>query len=244
MGARLLATTLTGKSKPYKVGFGPYVPAVFHAEYPDAYHGVDTVGSAQKRRPAFQVNHQRRNEVAAMIVEPVQGEGGFNPASKEFLEGLRARCDEHGIMLIADEIQSGMGRTGKYFAFENSGVEPDFICIANRLQRALPLSALTGKAELMDKVLAGSMGSTYGGNPVACAAALAVFDIIEEEGLLQRALEIGAKTEQRWKELQAGAVGAGVMGDVRRVGGMCAIEFVKDGDRDEPEWRNRREDSG
>ena len=227
-GRTLLATTLTGKSKPYKVGFGPYVPAVFHAEYPDAYHGVDTAEALKSVDRLFKATINA-NEVAAMIVEPVQGEGGFNPASKEFLEGLRARCDEHGIMLIADEIQSGMGRTGEYFAFENSGVEPDFICIAKSIAAGLPLSALTGKAELMDKVLAGSMGSTYGGNPVACAAALAVFDIIEEEGLLQRALEIGAKTEQRWKELQAGA-GAGIMGDVRRVGGMCAIEFVKDGD--------------
>ncbi|WP_411818104.1 4-aminobutyrate--2-oxoglutarate transaminase [Hyphococcus sp. DH-69] len=231
-GRTLLATTLTGKSKPYKVGFGPYVPAIFHGEYPDAYHGVSVADALASVDHIFK-SMINANEVAAMIVEPVQGEGGFNPAPKEFLEGLRAKCDEHGILLIADEIQSGMGRTGKYFAFENAGVEPDFICIAKSIAAGLPLSALTGKAELMDKVVPGSMGSTYGGNPVACAAALAVFDIIEEEGLLKRALEIGEKTEKRWRELQNG-VAKGVIGDVRRVGGMCAVEFVKDGDPSKP----------
>ncbi|MEM9616667.1 MAG: 4-aminobutyrate--2-oxoglutarate transaminase [Pseudomonadota bacterium] len=227
-GRTLLATTLTGKSKPYKVGFGPYVPAVFHAPYPDEYHGISVEGSLACLDHIFKTAINA-NEVAAMIVEPVQGEGGFNPAPKAFLEGLRKKCDEHGILLIADEIQSGMGRTGKYFAFEKAGVEPDFICVAKSIAAGLPLSALTGKADLMDTVLAGSMGSTYGGNPVACAAALAVFDIIEEEGLLARAEAIGAQTEKRWKDLQAG-VGKGVIGDVRRVGGMMALEFVKDGD--------------
>jgi len=231
-GRTLLATTLTGKSKPYKVGFGPYVPAVFHAPYPDEYHGVSVEGALSCLDHIFKTAINA-NEVAAMIVEPVQGEGGFNPAPKAFLEGLRDKCDEHGILMIADEIQSGMGRTGHYFAFERAGVEPDFICVAKSIAAGLPLSALTGKAELMDKVLAGSMGSTYGGNPVACAAALAVFAIIEEEGLLQRAEEIGAQTEKRWKELQAG-VGKGVIGDVRRVGGMMALEFVKDGDPKQP----------
>ena len=227
-GRTLLATTLTGKAKPYKVGFGPYVPAIFHAPYPDAYHGVSIESALDGLNHIFKTTINA-NEVAAMIIEPVQGEGGFNPAPPEFLKALRAKCDEHGILLIADEIQSGMGRTGKYFAFDHAGVEPDFICIAKSIAAGLPLSALTGKADLMDKVVAGSMGSTYGGNPVACAAARAVFQIIEEEGLLKRAEEIGAKTEARWKELQEG-VAKGVMGDVRRVGGMCAVEFVKDGD--------------
>lgn len=231
-GRTLLATTLTGKAKPYKIGFGPYVPAIFHARYPDAYHGVTTESALASLDHIFKTAI-RAEEVAAMIVEPVQGEGGFNPAPPEFLKALRAKCDEHGILLIADEIQSGMGRTGKYFAFDHAGVEPDFICVAKSIAAGLPLSALTGKADLMDKVLAGSMGSTYGGNPVACAAALAVFDIIEEEGLLARAEEIGAKTEARWRELQNG-VASGVVGDVRRVGGMCAVEFVKDGDATAP----------
>ena len=231
-GRTLLATTLTGKSKPYKVGFGPYVPAVFHAPYPDEYHGVSVEGCLRCLDHIFKTAINA-NEVAAMIVEPVQGEGGFNPAPTAFLKGLREKCDEHGILLIADEIQSGMGRTGKYFAFENAGVEPDFLCVAKSIAAGLPLSALTGKAALMDKVLPGSMGSTYGGNPVACAAALAVFEIIEEEGLLARAVEIGEKTETRWRELQAG-IGKDVIGDVRRVGGMAAVEFVKDGDASKP----------
>ena len=231
-GRTLLATTLTGKSKPYKVGFGPLVPAVFHAEYPDAFHGISVEDALASVDHIFKTTILP-TDVAAMIVEPVQGEGGFNPAPPAFLKALREKCDEHGIMLIADEIQSGMGRTGKYFAFEGAGVEPDFLCVAKSIAAGLPLSALVGKAELMDKVLAGSMGSTYGGNPVACAAALAVFKIIEEEGLLQRAEEIGAQTEKRWNELKSGA-GKGIVGDVRRVGGMCALEFVKDGDPAQP----------
>ena len=231
-GRTLLATTLTGKSKPYKVGFGPYVPAVFHAPYPDAYHGVSVEGALACLGHIFKtaINPE---EVAAMIIEPVQGEGGFNLAPPEFLKGLRKICDEHGIIFVADEIQSGMGRTGKYFAFERAGVEPDLICVAKSLAAGLPLSALTGKAELMDKVLAGSMGSTYGGNPVACAASLAVFQIIEEEGLLARAEEIGAQTQTRWSALQD-KYGSEMIGDVRRVGGMCALEFVKDGDPKSP----------
>jgi len=231
-GRTLLATTLTGKSKPYKVGFGPYVPAIFHAAYPDAYHGVSIESALVSIDHILKVMI-RPEDVAAMIIEPVQGEGGFNPAPKEFLKALRAKCDEHGILLIADEIQSGMGRTGKYFAFEHAGVEPDFICIAKSIAAGLPLSALTGKVDLMDKVVPGSMGSTYGGNPIACAAALAVFDIIKEEGLLARAEAIGAKMEARWKDIQSG-VGKGAIGDVRRVGAMCAIELVKDDDASKP----------
>jgi len=231
-GRTLLATTLTGKAKPYKVGFGPYVPAVFHAPYPDAYHGVSVETALAGVDHIFKTAINA-NEVAAMIVEPVQGEGGFNPAPAAFLQGLRAKCDEHGILLIADEIQCGMGRTGKYFAVEHAGVEPDFICIAKSIAAGLPLSALTGKAELMDKVVPGSMGSTYGGNPVACAAALAVFEIIEEEGLLARAEEIGVRIAACWKELQEG-VARDVFGDVRRVGAMCAVELVQEGNPSQP----------
>ncbi|MEL7015742.1 MAG: 4-aminobutyrate--2-oxoglutarate transaminase [Pseudomonadota bacterium] len=231
-GRTLLASTLTGKAKPYKVGFGPLVPSVYHAPYPDDYHGLSTQGCLACLDHIFKTA-VAPEEVAAMIVEPVQGEGGFNPAPKAFLEGLRKICDDHGILLIADEIQSGMGRTGKMFAFEHSGVEPDMICIAKSVAAGLPLSALTGKAALMDEIAPGGMGSTYGGNPVACAAALAVLDIFEEEGLLQRADEIGAQQEARWKELQAG-VAKGTFGDVRRVGGMAAVEMVEDDDPHRP----------
>ena len=231
-GRTLLATTLTGKAKPYKVGFGPLVPSVFHAPYPDAYHGVSTQGSLACLDHIFktQINIE---DVAAFIIEPVQGEGGFNPAPKEFLEGLRKICDDNGILLIADEIQSGMGRTGKMFAFEHSGVEPDLLCIAKSIAAGLPLSALTGKAHLMDDIAPGGMGSTYGGNPVACAAALAVLDIIEEEGLLERATVIGETISNRWRALQAGPAKT-VFGDVRCVGGMTAVELVKDGDPRKP----------
>jgi len=231
-GRTLLATTLTGKSKPYKVGFGPLVPGVFHAPYPDEYHGISTQGSLACLEHIFKtaINVE---DVAAMIVEPVQGEGGFNPAPKEFLQGLRRICDENGIILIADEIQSGMGRTGKMFAFEHSDVEPDLICIAKSIAAGLPLSALTGKAHLMDDIAPGGMGSTYGGNPVACAAALAVLDVIEEEGLLQRAIDIGDAIEKRWTEIQSG-VGKGYFGDIRCLGGMTAVELVHDNDASKP----------
>jgi len=231
-GRTLFATTMTGKSKPYKVGFGPLVPAVFHAPYPDEYHGVKTADCLVALEHLFKTAIPA-DEVAAIIVEPVQGEGGFNAAPAEFLKALRKICDDNGIILIADEIQSGMGRTGKMFAFEHAGVEPDLMCVAKSIAAGLPLSALVGKAELMDKIAAGGMGSTYGGNPVACAAALAVLDVFEEEGLLARANEIGRKVAASWRALQEGEA-KGVFGDVRQVGGMIAVECVKDGDANKP----------
>lgn len=231
-GRTLLATTLTGKAKPYKIGFGPLVPAIFHSPYPDVYHGVSVESCVRHLDQIFKMSIPAE-EVAAIIVEPVQGEGGFNAAPAEFLQHLRKIADQHGIVLIADEIQSGMGRTGKMFAFEHAGVEPDLLCIAKSIAAGLPLSALVGKAELMDKIAAGGMGSTYGGNPVACAAALAVLDIFEEENLLKRANEIGAKVAASWRSLQQG-VAKGHFGDVRQVGGMIAVECVKDGDPMKP----------
>ncbi|MEM6414806.1 MAG: 4-aminobutyrate--2-oxoglutarate transaminase [Pseudomonadota bacterium] len=231
-GRTLLATTLTGKSNPYKIGFGPLVPAIFHAPFPDAYHGVTVDQCIDGIKHLFK-SVIPASEVAGMVVEPVQGEGGFNAAPKEFLQALRDICDEHGILLIDDEVQSGMGRTGKMFAFEHSGVEPDMVCIAKSLAAGIPLSAVTGKADLLDKIPAGSMGSTYGGNPVACAAALAVLDVIEEENLLNRATEIGNTVATRWRALKDG-LGKDVIGDVRQVGGMIAIEYVEDGDPHQP----------
>lgn len=231
-GRTLLATTLTGKSKPYKQGFGPLVPAIYHAPYPDAYHGVSVQTCLTCLDHIFKTQAPAE-ELAAIIVEPVQGEGGFNAAPPEFLRALRKLCDDHGALMIVDEIQSGMGRTGKMFAIEHAGVEPDMICIAKSIAAGLPLSALTGKAELLDKIAAGGMGSTYGGNPVACAAALAVFEIFEEENLLQRAGEIGARIAERWRALQNGPA-RGVFGDVRQFGGMIAVECVRDGDPRKP----------
>ncbi|MGE0409455.1 MAG: 4-aminobutyrate--2-oxoglutarate transaminase [Amphiplicatus sp.] len=232
-GRTLLATTLTGKSKPYKLGFGPLAPGVYHAPYPDSYHGVSVEAAIAGVHRLLKAALPPE-ELGAVIIEPVQGEGGFNAAPPEFLKALRKLCDEHGALLIADEIQSGFGRTGKMFAFEHAGVEPDLLCVAKSIAAGLPLSALIGKADLMDKIAAGGMGSTYGGNPVACAAALAVLDIFEEEGLLQRAEEIGARVAASWRALQAGPA-KGRFGDVRQVGGMIAVECVKDGDPARPD---------
>ena len=231
-GRTLLTTTLTGKAKPYKVGFGPLVPAVFHAPYPDAYHGVSAEGCLKCLEHIFKTAIPAE-EVAAMIIEPVQGEGGFNPAPASFLQALRKICDDNGILLIADEIQSGMGRTGKMFAFEHAGVEPDMICAAKSIAAGMPLAAVIGKAELLDQIAPGGMGSTYGGNPVACAAALAVLDIFEEEGLLQRAEEIGSQVAASWRDLQSG-VAKNLFGDIRQVGGMIAVECVHDNDPHRP----------
>ncbi|MCB2113203.1 MAG: 4-aminobutyrate--2-oxoglutarate transaminase [Parvularculaceae bacterium] len=231
-GRTLLATTLTGKSKPYKQGFGPLVPSIFHAPYPDAYHGVSIESCVRYLEQIFKTSIPAE-EVAAIIVEPVQGEGGFNPAPAEFLRHLRMLCDKNGILLIADEIQSGMGRTGKMFAFEHAGVEPDLLCVAKSIAAGMPLSALVGKADLLDKIAPGGMGSTYGGNPVACAAALAVLDIFEEEQLLARSDVIGRKVAESWRALQSG-VAKGFFGDVRQFGAMIAVECVKDGDAAQP----------
>jgi len=230
-GRTLLATALTGKSKPYKIGFGPFPPGIFHAPYPGP--GLSSAQALSCLSHIFKTNIPA-DEVAAIIVEPVQGEGGFHPAPPEFLQGLRKICDENGILLIADEIQCGYARSGKMFAMEHSGVEPDLLCIAKSIAAGLPLSALIGKADVMDKMPAGSMGSTYGGNPVACAAALAVLDVIEEEGLIERANEIGAKIEARWKALLEGD-GKGRFSEVRRLGAMTAIECSKGGDIREPD---------
>ncbi|RFB06377.1 4-aminobutyrate--2-oxoglutarate transaminase [Parvularcula marina] len=227
-GRSLLATALTGKSDPYKIGFGPFPPGIYHAPYPNEYRGLSS-DEALARLKELCTTSIRAEDVAGIIIEPVQGEGGFIPAPDEYLRGLREFCTEHGIMLIADEVQTGFARTGKMFAIEKSGVEPDFLVCAKSIAGGLPLSAVIGKADLFDKIGPGGMGSTYGGNPVSCAAALAVLDVIEEEGLIERAEHIGAKVEACWKELQEG-VAKGVFGHVRRVGAMAAVECVTHGD--------------
>ncbi|WOI53700.1 4-aminobutyrate--2-oxoglutarate transaminase [Parvularcula sp. LCG005] len=231
-GRTLLATALTGKAVPYKTGFGPLPSDVYHAPYPNEYKGMTAQMALNCLHAIFETSI-RPEDVAGIIIEPVQGEGGFIPAPNEFLQGLRDICTRHGIMFIADEVQTGFARTGSMFAIEKSGIEPDFLVCAKSIAGGLPLSAVIGKASLFDKIEAGGMGSTYGGNPVACAAALAVLDVIEEEGLIQRAEEIGAKIEARWTELQNG-VAKGVFGDVRRVGAMAAVECVTDGNAHQP----------
>ena len=231
-GRTLLATALTGKARPYKEGFGPLPGDVHHAPYPDVYKGMSSEGALNCLHHILETSCAP-SDVAAIIIEPVQGEGGFIPAPAEYLKGLRKLCDEHGILLVADEVQTGFARTGAMFAIEKSGVEPDFLICAKSIAGGFPLSAVIGKADLFDRIAPGGMGSTYGGNPVACAAALAVLDVIEEEGLVERAEEIGAKVEAAWTEL-AGGVARGVFGDVRRVGAMAAVEMVEDGDPRRP----------
>lgn len=226
-GRSLLATALTGKAEPYKIGFGPFPPAIYHAPYPNEYRGVSSADALSTLEQLLSTSI-RAEDVAGIIIEPVQGEGGFIPAPDEYLQGLRELCDRHGIMMIADEVQTGFARTGHMFAIEKSGVVPDFLVCAKSIAGGMPLSAVIGKAELFDRIGPGGMGSTYGGNPVACAAALAVLDVIKEEGLIERAEHIGARVEACWKELQAGAA-KDIFGDVRRVGAMAAVECVKDG---------------
>jgi len=230
-GRTNLTMALTGKVTPYKNLFGPFPSDIFHAPFPMERHDVSVKDSLKALNNLFKVDICP-TDVAAIIVEPVQGEGGFYVAPPEFLQALRKLCDKHGIMLIADEIQSGFGRTGKMFAFEYSGVEPDLMTMAKGIAGGFPISAVVGKSEIMDAPLPGGLGGTYGGSPVACAAALAVLEVIEEENLVQRSVEIGDLFNQRLTQLQLQY--PEVILDVRNQGAMIAIEFVKNGDPEQP----------
>jgi len=231
-GRTMLAMGLTGKITPYKNLFGPFPGEVYHAPFPIEYHGVSVGESIKALNNLFKVDIAP-SDVAAIIVEPVQGEGGFYPAPSEFMQALRVKCDEHGIVMIADEIQTGFGRTGKFFASEYAGVEPDLLTVAKGVAGGFPLAAVVGKAEIMDAPLPGGLGGTYGGSPIGCAAALAVIDVIEEEGLVERANEIGARFGQRLSALKdkwPNTIGA-IRSDR---GAMIAVELVEDGDVAKP----------
>ncbi|WP_413693051.1 4-aminobutyrate--2-oxoglutarate transaminase [Psychromonas sp. KJ10-2] len=230
-GRTNLTMALTGKVTPYKNLFGPFPSDIFHAPFPMERHDVSVKDSLKALNNLFKADICP-TDVAAIIVEPVQGEGGFYAAPPEFLQALRDLCDQHGIMLIADEIQSGFGRTGKMFAFEYSGVEPDLMTMAKGIAGGFPISAVVGKSEIMDAPLPGGLGGTYGGSPVACAAALAVLEVIEEENLVQRAVEIGDLFNQRLSQLQQQY--PEVILEVRNQGAMIALEFVKNGDAEQP----------
>ena len=231
-GRTLLAMGLTGKITPYKNLFGPFPGEVYHAPFPIAYHGVTTEDSLQALKTLFKVDIAPE-DVAAIIVEPVQGEGGFYPAPDEFLQGLRAICDEHGIVLVIDEIQTGFGRTGRFFAAEYAGVEADLMTTAKALAGGFPIAAVVGKAEIMDAPLPGGLGGTYAGSPIGCAAALAVIEVVREENLVERALEIGARFDKRLQALQQKH--PQVIGDIRTSrGAMMAVELVEDGDVHKP----------
>lgn len=236
-GRTLMGMTLTSKVKPYKFSMGPYAPEVyrmpfancyrcpFNKEYPDC----DVV--CADHLEYFFINHVAAEQTAAIIVEPIQGEGGFITPPKEYFQKLKKICEENNILMIADEIQTGIGRTGYMFAMEYYGVEPDIITTAKSLAAGMPLSAVVGKKEIMDAVHPAGIGGTYGGNPLACEAALAVFDIVESESLLDSAKELGDTLKKHFLNLQEQY---DIIGDVRGLGPMIALELVKDRSTKEP----------
>lgn len=230
-GRTNLTMALTGKISPYKHQFGPFAGDIFHAPYPMALHDVSVKDSLKAIENLFKVDIAPC-DVAAIIVEPVQGEGGFYIAPPEFLQALRALCDKHGIVLIADEIQSGFGRTGKMFSFEHAQVEPDLITMAKGIAGGFPLAAVVGKSDIMDAPLPGGLGGTYGGSPVGCVAALAVLEVIAEEHLVERAAHIGATFNEHLSALQQRY--PQLIGEVRNQGAMIAMELFVDGDKEQP----------
>jgi 4-aminobutyrate aminotransferase len=222
-GRSLFAVSLTGKVQPYKAGFGPFPPEIYHAPFP----AIGTNLGETKRAVAhlFKADIEP-SRVAAIIFEPVQGEGGFNVIQAEAVSWLRALCDEHGIVLIADEIQTGFGRTGKMFAMEHFGVLPDLMCIAKSLAGGVPLSAVTGRAEIMDAPAPGGLGGTYAGNPLAVAAAHAVIDVMTEERLPERGQKLGDQLKAVLESLRAATP---QIADIRGLGAMVAVEFNRAG---------------
>jgi 4-aminobutyrate aminotransferase/(S)-3-amino-2-methylpropionate transaminase len=230
-GRTLLSLSLTSKTHPYKAGLGPFAPEVYRVPFPNDYRGPTAAEALASLERAL-VTQVAAETVAAIVLEPVQGEGGFVVAPQEFLEGVRRLCDEHGIVMIVDEVQTGFCRTGKMFAIEHYGIEPDLIVIAKSIAAGLPLSGVIGKAEIMDAPADSAVGGTYVGNPVAQAAALAVLDVIEDEGICDHAAQLGETIRARmetWQERWA------KIGDVRGLGAMLAIELVKDPTTKEPD---------
>jgi 4-aminobutyrate aminotransferase/(S)-3-amino-2-methylpropionate transaminase len=230
-GRTLLALSLTSKTHPYKAGLGPFAPEVYRVPFPNEYRGPSAAEALEALERAL-VTQVAAETVAAIVLEPVQGEGGFVVAPQEFVEGVRSLCDEHGIVLVVDEVQTGFGRTGRMWGIEHFGVEPDLITVAKSIAAGLPLSGVIGKAEIMDAPDDSAIGGTYVGNPVAQAAALAVLDVFEEEGVVARAEAIGETIrsrmldwQERWQQI----------GDVRGLGAMLAIELVSDRDSKTPD---------
>jgi 4-aminobutyrate aminotransferase / (S)-3-amino-2-methylpropionate transaminase / 5-aminovalerate transaminase len=230
-GRTMLAMTMTSKTHPYKAGLGPFAPEVYRVPFAQDYRGPDTGTALAALENAFTTQVAAEN-VAAIVIEPVQGEGGFVVAPRDFMSGLRRVCDEHGIVLVVDEVQTGFGRTGKMFAIEHYAVEPDLMVVAKSIAGGLPLSGVIGKAAIMDAPADSAIGGTYVGNPVAQAAAIAVLDIFEDEGLLERAQQIGETMRARLVDWQGRFPH---IGDVRGLGAMLAIELVKDRTTKEPD---------
>ena len=223
-GRTLLALTMTSRTHPYKTGLGPFAPEVYRAPFPSAYRGPDAEAALAALERMLST-HVGADHVAAIVFEPQQGEGGFIPADPAFVRGLRRLSDEHGIVLVADEVQTGFGRTGKMFAMEHFDVEPDLLVVAKSIAGGLPLSGVIGRAELMDDPHDGAIGGTFIGNPVALAAATAVLDVFEEERLVDRAVLVGELLRARMLEWQSRWV---EIGDVRGLGAMLALELVRD----------------
>ena len=232
-GRTIFTTGMTGKTVPYKVGFGPFGAEVYHAPFPMAGHGVSVDDAMAGIDKLFKADIEPAR-VAAIVVEPVQGEGGYYIAPFDFLRRLRALCDQHGIVLVADEVQSGFARTGRFFAIEHSGVSPDLITVAKSLAGGFVLSGVIGRAQIMDAPAPGGLGGTYAGNALGCAAALAVIDVIEEEKLTERSLTIGERIVSRLQQVKARSDVAPI-GDIRNLGGMAAFELVKTRAGNEPD---------
>lgn len=231
-GRSLLTMGLTGKVVPYKAGFGPFPPEIYHLPFPIGHYGVSEADSLAALERLFKADVEPER-IAAILIEPVQGEGGFYIAPPSFLKALREVCDRHGIVLICDEVQSGFARTGKMFACEHAGVEPDLMTMAKALAGGFPLAGVVGKAHIMDSPEPGGLGGTYGGSPIGCAAAHAVLDVIEKEDLCARSQKIGEQMLERLNGLKQGAAG-GVIGDIRGLGAMVAFELVTDQSSHQP----------
>ena len=231
-GRTLLTVGLTGKVQPYKAGFGPFPAEIYHVAYPNELLGVSEDDSFEALNQLFKCDIDP-NRVAAIIIECVQGEGGFYQAPASFLQKLRALCDQKGIMLICDEIQTGFARTGRMFAHDYAGIEADLVTMAKGLGGGYPISAVVGKAEIMDAPQPGGLGGTYAGSPLGCAAGLAVFDAIEEEKLCDRALAIGERMVNHLRDIKDAH--PAIVGDIRNLGAMIALELVKDGDMKKPD---------
>ncbi|MDQ3894302.1 MAG: 4-aminobutyrate--2-oxoglutarate transaminase [Actinomycetota bacterium] len=229
-GRTLLAMSLTSKTHPYKAGLGPFAPEVYRVPFANDYRGPEATEALAQLERAF-ATQIAAEHVAAIVIEPIQGESGFAVAPRAFMRGVREICDEHGIVLVVDEVQTGFGRTGRFFAIEHYGIEPDLIAVAKSIAAGLPLSAVVGRADIMDSPPDSAIGGTYVGNPVAQAAALAVLDVIAEEGLVERAAALGETIRRRMESWQERFE---QVGDVRGLGAMLAIELVGSRESKEP----------
>jgi 4-aminobutyrate aminotransferase/(S)-3-amino-2-methylpropionate transaminase len=234
-GRTLLAMSLTAKVMPYKQGFGPFAPEVYRLPYAYAYRWPSGPEHCAEEALAYAIDEMHKQigeqNIACVLIEPIQGEGGFIVPAPGFVKGLAEFCAANGIAFIADEIQSAMGRAGRWYAIEDEDVVPDLVTTAKSLGGGLPISAVTGRADLIDAVHPGGLGGTYGGNPVAAAAALAVLDVIERDGLLERSRKVGETVIARFRDMQTRY---DVIGDVRGRGAMCAMELVADRETKEP----------